>query len=113
MHYLTRRSDSAFWRDFRKRMAIMPKLEEKLALWWQLPLLDHDTVQLDMFKAPSWLMVGAGIGIFDRDSFRRLTDNFSYGRHIAQAHQSLLQKQAHYARACMLYTDLLDLLQRS
>jgi tryptophan halogenase len=111
LHYLTRRNDSEFWRSFRTRMQLMPALIEKLAFWQQMPVLDHDSIQLDMFKAPSWLLVGAGVEQLNRDAFSRLAGDFSYGQRLQQAHQSLLQKQAHYARACMLHTDVLALLR--
>ena len=111
LHYLTRRQDSPFWQTFRERMTILPSLQAKLDRWQRLPLFDSDSVQLDMFKAPSWITVGAGVGIFNREAFSSLARNFDFERNINEGYQQLLKKQEHAAKVCMSHTDFIALLK--
>lgn len=113
LHYLTRRDDSPFWTSFRERNAIIPSLQHKLALWAHTPLFDHDTVQLDMFKAPSWLTVGSGTGVFNTEAFRRVSENFAFSRNTAESYRNLLTRQERAANACMQHTDFIALLKNN
>ncbi|MEY4641794.1 MAG: Pelagibacter phage [Pseudomonadota bacterium] len=111
LHYLTRRDDSPFWQTFRQRMTIMPSLQAKLELWQSLPVFDSDSVQLDMFKAPSWITVGAGVDIFNREVFLQFARNFEFERNIDEGYQLLLRKQQRVAKSCMSHADFLALLK--
>ena len=108
MHYLTRRRDSPFWQTFRERMAIIPSLQEKLALWQKIPLFDYDTVTLEMFKAPSWITVGAGVGIFNRAGFARISANFKFESNLNEGYQRLLRKQENVAKLCIHHDDFIS-----
>lgn len=111
LHYLTQRRDSTFWRSFRDRMTIAPGLQEKLALWQELPVFDYDTVQLEMFKAPSWITVGAGTRNFREATFKRFSDNLCFEQNIAQGYELLKKKQAYAGNACMSHGEFIALLK--
>ena len=113
LHYLTRRCDTAFWADFRKRLVVMPSLQQKLSLWEQTPLFDRETLQLEMFQAPSWLMVGAGVGVFNQRAFQRVSNNFNFEANIQYGYDALLARQQQAVRACMDHSDFIALLKNN
>src|SRR5690606_38048040 len=108
-HYLTERQDTPFWQRFSLE-STMPSLREKLELWRRMPLFDDDNIQLDMFKPPSWIAVGHGLRLFDRDAFRRLAARYNQDFVNARM-QALISKQRHVGRACLLHTDFLAFLR--
>jgi hypothetical protein len=113
LHYLTNRRDSPFWQTFRDRMTIIPSLQQKLELWQEMPLFDHDTVALEMFKAPSWITVGAGVDIFNREAFQRLSTNFSLSSNLNDGYQRLLRKQENVANLCLRHADFIALMKNA
>lgn len=108
LHYLTKRRDSPFWRTFRERMTIIPSLQEKLEFWQEMPLFDHESVPLEMFKAPSWITVGDGAGVFNRAAFQRLSNNFNLEKNLHDGYQRLLRKQENVAGLCMRHADFIS-----
>lgn len=92
-------------------MTIAPGLEKKLALWQELPVFDYDTVQLEIFKAPSWIAVGAGTRNFRGATFKRFSDNLCFEQNIAQGYELLKRKQAYAGNACMSHGEFIALLK--
>ncbi|MFZ9583630.1 MAG: tryptophan halogenase family protein [Pseudohongiellaceae bacterium] len=111
LHYLTRRSDSPFWQEFRKKTLMMDSLRAKQQLWKEIPLFDADMLPLQMFTAPSWLSVGDGVHFFERPAFARLASAWDRNQLDQQA-AFLTKKHQHLARACMLHGDFLSLLRQ-
>ena len=111
LHYLTQRSDSPFWREFRSKTHAMESLEAKRRIWEATPLFDADTLPLQMFSAPSWLSVGDGVRFFNRQSFSRLAANWD-GPQLEQQAAFLVKKHEHLARACMLHGDFVSLMRQ-
>lgn len=64
LHYvLSRREDSAFWRDHRSAASVPPRLAQLLQLWRQLPPSRHDFERHDEpFPSASWQYVLYGMG---------------------------------------------------
>lgn len=84
LHYCTSsRSDSQFWRDC-QQMKIPASLEEKLALFKSQGRLFRN--EFDLFTAPSWYAVLAGMNIAP-DNYDRLVDisNSQQVNHIMAA----------------------------
>lgn len=110
LHYLTERNDSPFWREFRSKTDTMASLKEKERIWREIPLFDADTVLLQMFNAPSWISVGAGVRFFDREVFARYFQNWDH-QLLDQKCAFLASKHAHIGKACMLHGDFVSFLQ--
>ena len=91
----------------------MPSLQQKLSLWEQTPLFDRETLQLEMFQAPSWLMVGAGVGVFNQRAFQRVSNNFNFEANIQYGYDALLARQQQAVRACMDHSDFIALLKNN
>lgn len=111
LHYLTERSDSPFWKEFRTKTLMMDSLREKQAIWNEIPLFDADTVLLQMFNAPSWISVGDGVRFFNRETFRNLTGHWNQ-QQLEQQAAFLAGKHDHLARACMLHGDFLRFMRQ-
>ena len=111
LHYLTDREDSAFWKEFRSRTTMMESLQQKKKLWHELPLFDPDTVQLQMFTAPSWISVGDGVRFFDRPVFRQLSDCWNQLK-LEEGVNVLNKRHEHVSKVCMSHSDFLDFLKQ-
>lgn len=111
LHYLTERNDSAFWQEFRTKTTMMESLRQKQELWQTTPLFDADTVFLQMFNAPSWISVGAGVRFFNQESFRNLSSHWNQ-QELEQQCSFLATKHEHLKKACMLHGDFLSLMRQ-
>jgi hypothetical protein len=97
LHYaLSRRDDSAFWRDHRHAASMPPRLAEQLALWRHLPPSRHDFERHDeAFPSASYQYVLYGMGFRPDASLAagvRDTERAEeYFRETAQQSRKLLQ----------------------
>lgn len=71
-HYLTRKTNTKFWKDFYNDTKT-PSIVEELISNDCDPLLFLNT-KIKYFDIPNWLQVGAGIGIFNKD---KVNDTFN------------------------------------
>jgi tryptophan 7-halogenase len=111
LHYLTERNDSPFWREFRSKTTMMDSMKQKQQLWGKVPLFEADTVTLQMFSAPSWISVGAGVRFFNRESFGGLAKQWEHLQ-LDQKCAFLKAKHDHVSKACMLHGDFLELMRQ-
>ena len=66
LHYVTKRNDSKFWREFKDKNPVPPTLQEKLELLKECNLRPEnidDKFAAAFFNASSFLQVAAGLGI--------------------------------------------------
>ena len=111
LHYLTERNDSPFWLEFRKKTKMMDSLIRKQKIWQTMPLFDADTVQLQMFTAPSWISVGDGVRFFNREAFRNLSSHWDK-QQLEQGSVLLNKRHEKTSPSCMLHGDLLRFLKQ-
>ena len=90
---------------------MMESLQQKKKLWHELPLFDPDTVQLQMFTAPSWISVGDGVRFFDRPVFRQLSDCWNQLK-LEEGVNVLNKRHEHVSKVCMSHSDFLDFLKQ-
>ena len=67
-HYLTKRRDTPFWKEYQTTTTTPPSLQSKLTHW------EKSTYQIDDFKNHpfgllSWLEVGFGLNLFNKEPF--------------------------------------------
>lgn len=91
LHYmLSKRDDSAFWRDNRDPATIPESLQTLLALWQYHPPYDHDfTSNNEVFPAASYQYVMYGMGFTSDLSFgqKQVADTFAQSQ-LAMAQQA-------------------------
>jgi len=83
-HYITRRKDSTFWKEYLPTTTIPSSLETKLIHW------ENSTYKINDFKnnpfgLPSWLQVGFGLDLFNKEPFvtqLKKTDVFRMYKHL-------------------------------
>jgi tryptophan halogenase len=111
LHYLTERNDTPFWQEFRSKTTMMESLKRKQEIWQVMPLFDADTVQLQMFTAPSWISVGDGVRYFNREAFRNLSSHWDQQR-LERGATFLKNRHEKVRQSCMLHGDFLSFLSQ-
>jgi tryptophan 7-halogenase len=80
-HYITDRSDSAFWREFSDVNTVLPQVRRRLDHWKNFGLLGQQSLagfppygqmRPEMFEILSWLQVSHGLGHLPAAAFRHL-----------------------------------------
>jgi tryptophan halogenase len=64
LHYMTRREDSAFWKEFKSKHPVPSRLKEVLDL---LNSSDNPEINFKVFTNKSWLQVAHGLQILDKN----------------------------------------------
>lgn len=111
LHYLTEREDTPFWKDFKQRTTMMDSLQQKEKIWETMPLFDADTVQLQMFTAPSWISVGDGVRFFNREAFKNLSSHWDQSQ-LEQAAAFLNDRHEQVRQVCMEHGEFLRFLMQ-
>lgn len=101
IHYLTKRSDSDFWKEFRKQNQCPQDISEFLQFWHDYGLLgDIDmydmttaTRQINVFAKESWLQVCDGLGLLNPEIFKKSVDHTSFTQSTADEMQKILQRK--------------------
>jgi tryptophan halogenase len=71
LHYMTKRSDTEFWKTLPERMVKTDFIEENLELFKKsLPQMYKFGSMYTMFSAPNWAQVMAGLELYDKDFLR-------------------------------------------
>ena len=113
-HYLTKRQDSTFWREFREVNKPVQSVLDLIEHWRDYGIVarqalmsppPHGSTAFDLFHVISWLQVSAGLGHLEPAAFERLKHSFDdtgqtkiIAQHIrhttsqALSHQALLQR---------------------
>jgi hypothetical protein len=89
----------------------MESLQRKQEIWQVMPLFDADTVQLQMFTAPSWISVGDGVRFFNREAFKNLSSHWDK-QQLEQGVVLLNTRHEKTSPSCMLHGDLLRFLKQ-
>jgi flavin-dependent dehydrogenase len=81
LHYITKKTNTQFWRDVAK-IEIPESLKHKLSMWkYKLPI-DEDFNEVSnyvLFKASNHTLVMDGLDLFDRDAIKKEYDaNYDY-----------------------------------
>ena len=71
LHYMTKRNDTEFWKTLSERMTKTDFIEHNLELFKKcLPQTYKFSGMYNMFTAPNWAQVMAGLELFDKDFLR-------------------------------------------
>lgn len=81
LHYLTKKTDTKFWRDI-ARIELPETLKSKLEIWRHKLPIDEDFSDMSnyiLFKASNHIVVLDGLDLFDRNSIKNEYDsNYDY-----------------------------------
>jgi tryptophan halogenase len=111
LHYLTKRNDTEFWKSFRERTIMIPSLQKKLDLWKEIPLIDRDFINLNLFE-DSWIIVGDGVKIFDRSKFSQISSNLKFERKLSHNIQRFIEIQNQTVENCMDHSEFINFMKQ-
>lgn len=112
LHYLTKRADSPFWKEFRMKNEMHPHLEYKLKIVAEHLFADPSCVikGSEHFSMQSWVEVAAGLELVDVQSYKKFIEQFSKDKwyYADQNKERLLGTQDHLIQQCMFHKDFIQ-----
>lgn len=110
LHYLTERNDSEFWKTFRQRTKMLPKLKEKLDLWAETPITEDDKFE-QLFTVSSWQQVSDGNRLINRQAASTQYHDLVIPRRINDTFNSFKQNQDVMVNACLTHEQFINYLK--
>jgi tryptophan halogenase len=109
LHYLTKRNDSEFWRNFRERSLVPDGLLEKLELWNEVApgeYVDSNSV----FSLSSWLHISDGLGLLNPVTFAHKMIELSIDFRIGTRYVNYVSNLDCVVKAAMSHQEFIDFL---
>jgi tryptophan halogenase len=107
LHYLTKRDDTPFWREFRSVTVMPDGLREKIDMWSKSVPMTYQTNDNELFHINSWNQVGAGVGMFDKRYARNLANSIDLDNRIGERYHSILNSHESLVDKCITHEDLI------
>ena len=112
LHYLTKRDDSAFWKEFRSATTMPESVKDRLNLWKESPPGSIRYEGHKMFGTDNWLQVADGLELLDQQaSINRLT-NLNLVDHITRQLHILNANQQIALHSCLDHFEFLNFLKQ-
>jgi len=110
LHYITKRSDSPFWKEFEEKNLMLDKVEETLTLinCFENCWFSHE---YNNFTLPSWLQVSAGLGLISDKNYKNYY-NIENKKIITKEYLNLLQNQENMIKTCVSHKEFLDYMRQ-
>ena len=110
LHYLTERNDSEFWKTFRQRTQMLPKLQAKLDLWAETPITEDDKFE-QLFTVSSWQQVADGNRLINRESAKQQYLDLQIPRRIGNSFYAFKKNQDTLLNACLTHEQFITYLK--
>jgi tryptophan halogenase len=103
LHYLTNRSDSDFWKEFREKNPAPPELMEFLQYWHDYGITDDvdlfdatsERRQVSIFSKESWLQVSDGLKLLNPSIFKELVERSDFTKDTLKKMSDMLTKNVY------------------
>jgi len=109
-HYLTKRKDSDFWINFRKKTEMPKNLENVLE---ELNDFPSNPSSNKLFSNMSWLVIAEGLGLLDRKAFKVLKANYGISPKVEPQLKIFIEYMENIQASCLTHKDFLDYLKNS
>jgi len=109
LHYLTQRSDSPFWQEFREKHPMIEEVQESLDL---INENEYCNIETKYFSNVSWIQVSAGLKLLDIDKFRERMQTIDHTV-MDNYKKSFLKNQENMASICISHKDFLEYLRQN
>ena len=107
-HYLCKRSDTLFWKEFRKKNKIPEQLEQILEIYsYRIPI-GTDFCFNRTFNETSWILVGAGNNFFDMDIINKEYDLFNIKQNLGNSIEKFKSSLSLVEHNCIDHDDFID-----
>jgi tryptophan 7-halogenase len=105
IHYLTKRDDSPFWREFKIKNKMIDSVAETLELLKNNQYMDMSDRML--FTTKSWIMVAADLGLLDKDKCKNIISKYNVDQ-IETHKLSLMKNHQNVIRTCLSHKEFLE-----
>jgi tryptophan halogenase len=110
LHYITKRNDSDFWRNFQSNNPMIDTVHETLEWMKETKTIGAD-IQKKAFSIRGWMQVANGLDLFKYDTRNRKTQVFSQ-EYINSYNSSFLKNQENMLKICISHKDFLNYLKQ-
>lgn len=112
LHYLTKRDDSAFWKEFRTSTTMLDSVKDRLDRWSDSPLGNRRYEGHRMFGADNWLQILYGLGLLDQQSHIDRVNNLGLLDKLGSQLLVLNARQEMAINSCVDHFDFLNYLKQ-
>ena len=112
LHYMTRRNDSEFWKNFRSNTEVPIPVVEKLALWHDCPPGQY-TDSRGVFSLSSWLHITSNLGLLNPVAFAHRMVELNIDQQLGNRYESYFANIQHVTRGCMRHEEFIDFLKNN
>lgn len=116
-HYLTKRTDTEFWRGFRENTKT-PKVIESLLEEIECCPIDNqllseiNSASITMFEDNSWVQVGFGLDYFNKSMYRQRCDYYEISKHMTPQLKVIENVIANRVQNSFSHREFLNLLEK-
>ena len=110
LHYLTKRNDSDFWKNFKNKTVTPERLQKKLALWKDMPITEFDRFG-ELFLTSSWIQVANGTRVVSAEESKRHANMLYIPHRLKQRYALVEQNQADVIKGCLTHEELISFLK--
>jgi len=82
-HYITKRNDTIFWKEFRKNNKLPERLDTFFKNGSRVSTIRDDLIDAEIFASYSWLQVGSGLNLFDKEDAKQNFLSINSGARIS------------------------------
>lgn len=105
LHYLTKRNDSEFWKEFREKNQMVETIPEKIEL------VNHNLqMNCEYFVKRSWMEVCDGLELIRPDYYSEIYKHLDTET-IENNRKSLMRNQKNMLKSCVTHKDFLEYLK--
>ena len=107
-HYLTKRNDSDFWKEFRSNNLMLENVENTIEWIKETRNIDVD-IDKKYFSIYSWMQVANGLQLLDMSSYDK--ESVVEQETLNNFHSSFLKNQDNLAKICISHKEFLEYLR--
>jgi tryptophan halogenase len=112
LHYMTKRNDSNFWKEFRQKNEIPDSVLEKIELTNHLLSIDIEQNRSLVFQKYSWIEVCDGLDLINNDIYLRNLYKIFENRNMNVTIEALIRNQNNVAYNCLTHKDFLEYMRK-
>lgn len=109
-HYMSKRSDTEFWKQF-SDISRAPEFVQNMMETWEYRLPEYKDYANKMFLLDSWISVAAGLGHLNKDMYQQASDAVGLPSLSLGAYEELERRQKEAILLCLTHDDLLSQLK--
>ncbi len=113
LHYLTKRDDSTFWKEFRTATTMLDSVKNRLDRWNEIPLSTLRYEGHQMFGADNWLQIADGLKLLDQSVYARHAINLGLLDKLGSRIHKLNAQHELAKNSCLDHFEFLNFLKQN